>query len=245
MNTAQIAELLHPFLPGPLAAEQLDALSRYLDILMRWNARTNLTAVREEKNIVIRHFGESLFAAATLLGRGARDKGLCGGTSAVGYEPGGRRLSLIDVGSGAGFPGLPIKIYSPAIELTLIESQNKKATFLKEVIRSLRLPDAGVYSGRAERYARQADVVTLRAVEQFERVLPVAAGLVREPGDELEEGAEPRELRSRPHTGGRLALLIGSVQLKGAESMLPEFSWEAPVPIPLSSGRILVVGSRL
>src|SRR3954470_220693 len=83
--------------------------------------------------------------------------------------------TAIDIGSGAGFPGIPLKIYSPAVVVTLIESQNKKATFLKEVIRELTLTNINVFSGRAEALDKKADLVTLLAVERFEQVLPVAS----------------------------------------------------------------------
>src|SRR3974390_1977123 len=109
LPAARIAELLRPFLgDAPLPPELTAQLHTYLELLLRWNARMNLTAVRDPEQIVIRHFGESLFA------------------------------------------GLPIKLLLPEIRLTLIESQNKKATFLREVIRTLGLHDAEVYCGRAE-----------------------------------------------------------------------------------------------
>ena len=79
---------------------------------------------------------------------------------------------------------MPIKLAFPALQVTLIESQNKKATFLKEVIRALRLDGIEVYNGRAEQWGKQADVVTMRAVERFEAALPDAqrAWLRREAG---------------------------------------------------------------
>src|SRR5580698_11231452 len=126
LSEAKIAELLAPYIAPP--ATILSPLSLYLDILLKWNARTNLTAIREPEEIVRRHFGESLFAAQYL--------GLC--------------PTLLDFGSGAGFPGLPIAILKPEIAVTLAESQNKKATFLREVIRTLQLPNAEVWGSRVE-----------------------------------------------------------------------------------------------
>src|SRR5450755_636623 len=135
MDSDRIATLLEPFLGGePVSATLLAQLQAYLDLLLRWNARINLTAIRDPEQIVTRHFGESLFAARVL-----RDDGA--------FTP-GPPVTLADVGSGAGFPGLPIKLFAPAIHLTLIESQNKKATFLKEAIRTLGLENAEVYPGR-------------------------------------------------------------------------------------------------
>jgi 16S rRNA (guanine527-N7)-methyltransferase len=171
VEIARIADLLAPFLAGgPSTPKQLEQISTYLDLLLRWNTRINLTAVRKPEAIVTRHFGESLFAAAYLL------------------RP-DQVLGAIDVGSGAGFPGLPLKLCAPRIRLTLIESQHKKATFVREVIRALTLTDVNVFSGRAEDYAAQIasgsasppDLVTLRAVERFETTLPLAARLLEIP----------------------------------------------------------------
>src|ERR1700688_469421 len=140
MEPARIAELLQPFL-GPandqrLTANDLSNISIYIDLLLRWNARINLTAIRQPEEIVQRHFGESLFAARHLFPQ-----------SPAG--PGSAR-SVIDVGSGAGFPGLPIKIWASDIHLTLIESNQKKSTFLREVVRTLTLMNINVFAKRAE-----------------------------------------------------------------------------------------------
>ncbi len=215
MNPDRIAELLNPFLsaPGPgitsntctLSATQLQSISTYIDILLRWNARVNLTAVRDPQQIVTRHFGESLFAARQLLP-------LC--------SPGVKGVSVADVGSGAGFPGLPIKLWAPEVSLTLIESNHKKVAFLREVVRALTLTDINIQNARAETLpAASFDVVTLRAVERFETILPIAAALVA--------------------PAGRLGLLIGAPQLPRAQSLLPNYTWSTPSPIPGSNARIL------
>ena len=116
MDTARMAELLAPFVGEEmLTPGLLEQLQIYLDLLLRWNARVNLTAVRDPETIVTRHFGESLFAARILLRGGSEG------------------VTLADVGSGAGFPGIPMKLFAPALQLTLIESHNKKAAFLREV----------------------------------------------------------------------------------------------------------------
>jgi 16S rRNA (guanine527-N7)-methyltransferase len=216
METTRIAELLEPFVGGtPLLPRAIEQLSQYLDLLLRWNAKTNLTAVRDGDSIVQRHFGESLFAAGHLF---PPEPGPQPGNTV----PHNQALSVVDVGSGAGFPGVPLKIYAPGISLTLIESQNKKATFLKEVARALQLDRVSVFNDRAEQYPGKTDLVTLRAVEQFENVLPVAASLVR--------------------AGGRLALLIGDTQVTRAQELLTSIVWDAPVAIPQSSARVLLVG---
>ena len=211
METARIAELLAPFTGGEtLPPRLLEALQRYLDLLLRWNARVNLTAVRDPEKIVTRHFGESLFAARVLL-RG-RDAAAAAST-------------LVDVGSGAGFPGVPMKLFAPQLGLTLIEAHNKRAVFLREVVRSLELDRTEVFGGRAEHWAKTADLVTLRAVEQFERALPVAAKLVAE--------------------GGRLGLLIGAGQVLTAQEVLGKsWRWREPTAVPLSQARMVLGAKR-
>jgi 16S rRNA (guanine527-N7)-methyltransferase len=217
MQPDRIAELLQPFLAGPADQGKLYRdISTYIDILKRWNARLNLTAIRDPEEIVTRHFGESLFAARHIFPQ----------VSSVSPRPSVVKplTCVADLGSGAGFPGIPIKLWAPEISLTLIESNHKKAAFLSEVVRSLTLTDINVQNVRAEALAPEPgfDIVTLRAVERFSHVLPAAVRLMI--------------------PGGRIALLIGSGQL--AETQATGLSWEAPLPIPLSRSRQLLVGHR-
>ena len=205
MDGLRISELLAPFLgEEKLAENQLHDISLYIDLLLKWNARMNLTAVRDPEQIVERHFGESLFAARNLV---AKDS----------------TISVADVGSGAGFPGIPMKIYAPGLRSTLIESQGKKATFLREVCRALGFTNIDVFPGRAENWGQRADLVTLRAVEKFERVLPLAAALV-----------VPQ---------GRLALLIGVGQAGEAEKALGGY-WSDALAIPQSRERVLKIWEK-
>jgi len=133
------------------------------------------------------------------------------------------QIRLADLGSGAGFPGLPIKLWAPNIALTLIESNQKKATFLREVARALTLTDVNIQNARAETLPPSTfDVVTLRAVERFAIALPVAAALLA-----------PR---------GRLALLISSSQLTMTNTTLPALTWDTPIPVPGSQSRLLLLG---
>ena len=213
MQPARIAELLHPFLEEDAGRETLWlSISMYIDILMRWNARINLTAIRGPEEVVTRHFGESLFAARHLFSSSSVP-------SVV--KP---LTRVADLGSGAGFPGIPIKLWAPEISLTLIESNQKKAAFLREVTRALTLTDVNVENVRSEDIVlmQPFDVLTLRAVERFQDVLPTAVKLIG--------------------TSGRVALLIGSSQL--GEIQAAGLSWQAPLPIPLSRSRVLVIGSR-
>jgi 16S rRNA (guanine527-N7)-methyltransferase len=226
LESSRIAELLAPFLGDSqfLTSEDLEHISTYIDMLTRWNARINLTAIRDPDEIVTRHFGESLFAARILFPdrkencgraalqslpracRGGRvEAEIADGALAPGSSDSSvpSRTTLADVGSGAGFPGVPIKLWHPDLPLTLIESNHKKATFLREVTRVLTLTDINILTSRAETLLDTSfDVVTLRAVERFESILPNAARLVS--------------------PGGRLVLLIGSTQLRLAQSILRE-----------------------
>jgi 16S rRNA (guanine527-N7)-methyltransferase len=215
MDAARIAALLEPFMGGePVSAGLAAQLQAYLDLLLRWNARINLTAVRNPEEIVTRHFGESLFAARLL-----RDAGAFASTAGV-------APTLADVGSGAGFPGIPIKLFAPQIRLTLIEAQNKKATFLREVLRTLDIERAEVFGGRAENWNQRAAIVTMRAVEKFERALPVTAALVA--------------------NRGTLCLLIGASQTESSQQALGrEWQFGAAVPVPDSDGRVALVGQNV
>jgi len=214
---SRIGELLQPFLvtplpfsgstAHPLTVRQLACISTYIDLLLRWNARINLTAVRDPEKVVTRHFGESLCAAR-----------------AMAATRSSAPARLADVGSGSGFPGLAIKIFVPEFLVTLIESNHKKATFLREVIRALDLTGVDVFPKRAEDFPpASADVVTLRAVERFDSILPVAAGLVA--------------------PGGTLLLLIGRDQQARAAAH-PQFAWRQGWILPGSSNRVLLVGNR-
>jgi 16S rRNA (guanine527-N7)-methyltransferase len=230
-----IADLLLPYLGSDrLSASQLDQLAAYLDLLLRWNARTNLTSVRDPEHIVSRHFGESLFAARHLLPAPSQvaDRDLSGN-----WPP--ATGNCADLGSGAGFPGLPLKIWAPSLHVTLIESQNKKATFLREVIRTLKLQQVEVFAGRAEDLLRAPaqianhksqitngfDLVTLRAVDRYDAALAVAVRLLA--------------------PSGRLALLISTPQVDVATNQLRHLQWSKPLAIPLSRARVLLVGQNL
>jgi 16S rRNA (guanine527-N7)-methyltransferase len=195
-----------------LSNVQLEHISTYIDILIRWNSRINLTAIRTPEEIVTRHFGESLFAARHLF---PQPSSVSSVSSVVkDFDP---PCSVADVGTGAGFPGLPLKIWKPDLSLTLIESNHKKATFLREVTRALTLTDVNIQITRAESIKTKFDVVTLRAVEHFEKILPIAAALVA--------------------PAGRLALLISTPQVNPAQSLLPSFAWSTPSPIPNATSR--------
>lgn len=199
-----LTDLLRPFLAKPLSTEETKQVVIYLDLLLKWNAKISLTSLRDPEEIVQRHFGESFFAAER--------------------AEVAQASTVIDVGSGAGFPGLPMAILAPETHVTLIESQQKKVAFLREVVRAMELKNASVHLGRAERSGQKARVVTMRAVEKFEQALLTAASLVE--------------------SGGTLALLIGDSQARATSRTLPSFTWHDPISIPKSRERILIMGKR-
>lgn len=196
--------LLAPFLKDSVSADQLRMLQTHFDLLLKWNAKISLTAIRDPQEIVRRHFGESLFTGGRLDLK--------------------THTQLADLGSGAGFPGLPIAVLRPEVKVTLIESQQKKVAFLREVIRSAQIGNTNVYAGRAEEMTSKSQIVTLRAVEKFDSILPIAKSLL-----------EPY---------GELALLIGAAQVETARAKLGDFQWKEPVAIPQSRERVLLVGSK-
>ena len=221
MDTGQIASLLEPFLEQPLDLPALQQISTYIDLLQRWNARINLTAIRREEEIVPRHFGESLFLARHLFPARSNDRG-------TDHRPltTDHCIRVLDIGSGAGFPALPLKIWAPQIQLKMIESNHKKATFLREAARALTLTNVDVITERAAVVAARpdfprAEIVTLRAVESFEAVLPTAKSLLA--------------------PNGTLALLIGSAQASRVEA-LADLQWQPPLPVPNSTQRVLSIG---
>ena len=203
VETAAIAHLLQPFIE--LDEMRLRAISTYIDLLLKWNSRINLTAIRDPSEIVQRHFGESLFAAKCALEQKSVD-------------------TAIDLGSGAGFPGVPLAMLAPDVQVTLIESQQKKATFLKELVYALGLKNIKVFGDRAESYPAIADLVMLRAVERFEQALQMAIRLTR--------------------TGGRIALMIGSGQVEPARRLVSVVNWSDPVQMPCGHSRELLIGTK-
>ena len=195
LSGERIRELITPFYADP-GSGLVASLSVYLDLLLKWNVRTNLTAIREPEEIVTRHFGESLFASRHV----------------------GDPANLLDFGSGAGFPGIPIALACPALAVTLAESQHKKAAFLREAVRSLAL-SCTVFAGRVEDMPASSgfDCVAMRAVDSMERAVPAAASRVN-----------------------RRLLVLTTAQLVDTIQLPAMFSAGPGIPIPGSEGRILL-----
>jgi 16S rRNA (guanine527-N7)-methyltransferase len=197
-----IASALAPFFSG-LSAEQLHSIQDYLNLLLQWNRSMSLTAIEDPLEILSRHFGESLFAASLL-------------------KIGSSRLA--DVGTGPGFPGLPLKIAFPEMELFLFESNSKKCAFLTEIVQRLRLDAVKVVKQRYEEFRPddvRFDFVCARALGDYSAFLPWARNVLR--------------------PGGSIVLWLGtdeSIRL-GRHS---DFVWDPPVSIPESRRRVILVG---
>jgi 16S rRNA (guanine527-N7)-methyltransferase len=206
LTPENLAILLRPYVQGvPTDADwpHIHAqLAVYLDLILKWNARTNLTAIRTPEEIVRRHFGESLFVGARL----------------------GECPTLLDFGSGAGFPGIPIQLLRPDIQVTLAESQGKKASFLREVIRALNLPTE-VWPARVQAIpaTRQFHTITLRAVDKMEAAVAEAA-------------------RRATH---RVALLTTRQAQLEVPALAEAFRFAEPIPLPQSSEGILLIADRV
>jgi 16S rRNA (guanine527-N7)-methyltransferase len=157
------AELLIRHLGGRVTIneEQISALDRHYQLLVKWNRVLNLTSIRNTEEAVIRHYCECLFFASLLPDSGR----------------------VLDLGSGAGFPGVPVAILHPEMRVTLLESHQRKAVFLKEATRDLKNVD--VVPKRAEDTSGTWDLVVSRAVD-------------------------PQEvLRQAPRLASRIGMLVG------------------------------------
>ena len=160
----------------PLDMTQLAQFELYYRELVEWNAKFNLTAITEYGDVQSKHFLDSLVALPLL----AAEFG-----EAV---PPVRQLHVLDVGTGAGFPGIPLKIAAPRLKVTLMDGTGKKITFLREMVSKLGLREVEVVQGRAEEmgnsssYRGQFDVVTARAVAALNTLVEYLLPLVRRGG---------------------------------------------------------------
>ena len=177
----------------PLRPEQFETLQQHYDLLRRWNRVLNLTSIEDVKEAAERHYGESLFLAAHL--------------------PAGA-LRIADLGSGAGFPGFPVAVARPDCTITLVESHQRKAVFLREASRGM--ANVRVLAQRAEAVGEAFDFVISRAVSY----------------EELG--------RSLARLAPAAALLTGT----DAPTEVLGFRWDEPVRLPWGKQRFLRIGCR-
>jgi 16S rRNA (guanine(527)-N(7))-methyltransferase RsmG len=199
-----IATSLGPygFVPSSEACEKIRT---YIALLLRWNERISLTSLTNIPEILHIHFGESIFAA-----------------SAVPIQRG----RLADVGTGAGFPGIPIKIASPELDLFLVEPNIKKCAFLSEVLRALQI-DARVIRSRMDAAFtsnQQLDCITSRAVGQWDEIL---------------------KMGTYSATAGKLVLWVGERTISELASLSHTgWTWQEPIKIPETTKRFVLVGRK-
>jgi 16S rRNA (guanine527-N7)-methyltransferase len=185
--------------------KQLLLIHKYIRILLQWNEKLNLTAIRDPLEILYRHFCESMYASVAIPGDFGR---------------------LADIGSGAGFPGIPLKILRPEMELFLVESNIKKGTFLAEVVRDLELTNTRVLISRYEELSEELaplDYVCSRALGEFGAFLDWAAS---------------ERLSAR-----RTLLWVGGRDLDEVRKSV-HWQWEEPISVPQSLRRYLLVGTK-
>jgi 16S rRNA (guanine527-N7)-methyltransferase len=189
----------------PAYDDQVLQIQQYIKVLLAWNDKVNLTAIRDPVEILYRHFCESMFAGIS-----------------VPMERG----RLADAGTGAGFPGLPLKILRPGLQVFLIECNIKKATFLAEVIRELGLHDAQVLVRRYEELGEEVaplDYVCARALGGYSKFLDWA------------------------HTDGvaakEVVLWVGANDLPEIQG-IRTWEWREPIPVPNSLRRLLLRGTK-
>ena len=187
--------LLDPKLGPELSPSQIARLFEHYELLIRWNERMNLTTVKPGREIVIRHYCESLFFAAHLPAYG--------------------KISVQDVGSGAGFPGIPMAILKPDWHVTLIESNQKKAVFLRESSRQL--PNISILAQRMEDVSQECDWVVARAVDPREVLLNV------------------------PRLASKVGLMVGEDDFSSIWGNI-RIAWAEPVRLPWGDRKICVYG---
>ena len=201
LDTSRIQEILAPY--EITADESLCVAIRvYIAMLAQWNCKVALTAMTDPVEVLRFHFGESLFAVSRM--------DICKGR-------------LADIGTGPGFPGIPIRMVCPQLELLLVESNSKKAAFLSEVVRKLDLSGVSVIRKRmeeiGERETGKLDCVTARALGGYEDLLEWA--------------------KSRLSPRGRVIFWLGNEESAGISS-IGGWNWEEPIKIPDSRSRFLL-----
>jgi 16S rRNA (guanine527-N7)-methyltransferase len=189
----------------PAYDDQVLQIQQYIGILLAWNEKINLTAIRDPLEILYRHICESMYASVAVPINDGR---------------------LADVGSGAGFPGLPLKIIRPNLRVFLVESSIKKVTFLAEVTRELGLKDVQVLARRYEELGEEVaplDFVCSRALGEFPTFL---------------EWANSQQIAAK-----QVILWIGARDLPEIQKNRT-WDWAEPIQVPNSLRRLLLVGTK-
>jgi len=199
-----LRKLLSPY-GVSLGSTQLGQILAYLSLLARWNQHVNLVSAASGEVWVRRHFAESLYLSCHMSLEGR----------------------MVDIGSGGGFPALPLKIAFPGLSMTLLEPTGKKRAFLKEVCRVCELDDVDVRPERIDKFdpdARKFSIATCRAVGHFQELIPRILEFLDE--------------------GGRIFLWVTARQELDIVSASGDVAWNEPVRIPGTEHRLIWLGTR-
>jgi 16S rRNA (guanine527-N7)-methyltransferase len=202
IGNRQICDALSPFSIS-LSEDKIAKIREYTRLLLKWNRSVSLTSITDPSEIVSRHFGESIYGSTLLPVENCR---------------------LVDIGTGAGFPGLALKIACPGIALTMIESNKKKYAFLSEVVRSLGFTGIEICPDRFEQIRPEtvlANIITSRAVGDFKQLI--------------------RWSRYALGRRGHLMLWTGSEDSTRIAST-PDWNWQPAVRLPDSQRRFILIG---
>lgn len=202
LTDVKIRSSLAPYGVSP-TAHLCTSIRSYIELLLRWNRHISLTAVEDPLEIIHFHFGESVSAISIASIQGGR---------------------LADVGTGAGFPGIPLAMFAPHLQVTLIEANTRKAAFVAEVQRSLNLNNVRIFRGRFDDPATplsKSDFIAARALGSYDELLDWSGGVL--------------------NPSGRVLLWLG-LDHAGRISQNPAWQWEPPHRIPGTKKRVLLVG---
>jgi 16S rRNA (guanine527-N7)-methyltransferase len=204
LNDEALADLLAPYGIAP-SPDLCEGMRRYISTLLLWNSKIALTTITDPAEIVRVHFGESFFAAGAL-------------AITVGR--------VADIGTGAGFPGIPIRMVTPGVALTLVEPITKKTAFLGEIVRKLGLSGVDIIRCRMEELPEeygQFGAITARALGGYRKLA--------------------RWAESRISEQGRLLFMIGEADVHDL-LRTHEWIWQDPVKIPNSSAKFVLIGTH-
>ena len=193
-----------------LTEEQITKFMDYYELLVEWNSFMNLTAITDFDEVILKHFVDSLAVCQTDVFQKVSESS----------------VSLIDIGTGAGFPGIPLKILYPNLKVTLLDSLNKRVKFLNTVIEKLNLENIETIHGRAEDFAKnpvyreQYDFCVSRAVANLSTLTELCIPFVKKNGYFISYKSE--KVNEELHAGKRAVDILGGKIEKQLEYCLPD-----------------------
>lgn len=208
----ELSEYLN-YLEIELNEEQIYQFYEYMNMLIEWNKKINLTAIIDKKEIILKHFIDSLTINKYIE----------------------KNVKIIDVGTGAGFPGIPLKILRPDIDITLVDSLNKRIKFLDYVIERLKLEKIKTIHGRAEEigrnelYREEYDIATSRAVANTAILSEYLIPLVKQGGKSIY--MKGPDIESELKEGKKAISVLGGIILKTDEFQLPKTDMKRTIVI--------------